>query len=148
MTDNKWLRNGFVWIILIIAVIALWFMVTSGGERTQSRDLSSIAADIRSGQVARLEQSEDSSKVMVFYKGSDQVETFRLPPNVNIYDALLQYGVEPSDVDINIKAASQWGNWLGLLTFILPTVILIGIVVFMMRQAQGSNSQAMSFGKS
>jgi len=148
MADNKWLRNGFVWIILIIAVIALWFMVTSGGDRTQSRDLSSIAQDIRAGQVARLEQSEDSSKVTVYYKGSDELETFRLPPNVNIYDALLQYGVEPSDVDINIKAASQWGNWLGLMTFILPTLILIGIVVFMMRQAQGSNNQAMSFGKS
>ncbi|HMM41536.1 MAG TPA: ATP-dependent zinc metalloprotease FtsH [Thermomicrobiales bacterium] len=148
MTDNRWLRNGFVWIILIIAVIALWFMVTSGGDRTQSRDLSSIAQDIRAGQVARLEQSEDSSKVTVYYKGSDELETFRLPPNVNIYDALLQYGVEPSDVDINIKAASQWGNWLGLMTFILPMMILIGIVVFMMRQAQGSNNQAMSFGKS
>lgn len=148
MTDNKWLRNGFVWIILIIAVLALWFMVTSGGDRPQSRDLSSIAQDIRAGQVARLEQTENSSKVTVFYKGTDDVETFRLPPNVNIYEALLQYGVEPSDVDINIKAASQWGNLLGLMTFILPTMILIGIVVFMMRQAQGSNSQAMSFGKS
>lgn len=148
MTDNKWLRNGFVWIILIIAVIALWFMVTSGGDRTQSRDLSSIAQDIRAGQVARLEQTENSSKVTVFYKGTDDIETFRLPQNVSIYDALMLYGVEPSDVDINIKAASQWGNWLGLMTFILPMMILIGIVVFMMRQAQGSNSQAMSFGKS
>ncbi|MCO5175532.1 MAG: ATP-dependent zinc metalloprotease FtsH [Thermomicrobiales bacterium] len=148
MTDNRWLRNGFVWIILIIAVIALWFMVTSGGERTRTRDLSSIAQDIQAGQVARLEQTENSSKVTVYYKGSDEVETFRLPQNVNIYDALMLYGVEPTDVDITIKAASQWGNWLGIMTFILPTMILIGIVIFMMRQAQGSNSQAMSFGKS
>jgi cell division protease FtsH len=37
---------------------------------------------------------------------------------------------------------------LGILTFMLPTLLIIGILVLMMRQSQGSNSQAMSFGKS
>ena len=148
MTDNKWLRNGFVWIILIIAVVALWFMVVQGGDSSQNRDLGQVADDIGQGQVERLEQSENSNRVTVYYHNSDETQTFRLPDNVSIYDALEQYGVAPSAVNIEIKPASQWGAWLGALTFILPTLFLIGIVVFMMRQAQGSNNQAMSFGKS
>jgi cell division protease FtsH len=148
MTDNKWLRNGFVWIILIIAVIALWFMITNGSSNSQTSDLSSIATDIQKGRVASLEQAEDSSKVTVHYNGTDDTESFRLPKDVNIYDALGQYGVTASQVKIDIKPASQWGNWLGIMTFLLPTLFLVGIVIFMMRQAQGSNNQAMSFGKS
>jgi len=41
------------------------------------------------------------------------------------------------------------GRYLGAaLTFLLPTLLLIGFFVFFMRQAQGSNNEAMSFGKS
>jgi cell division protease FtsH len=150
MPDNKLLRNGFVWIILIIAVIALWFMFTSGGGGSRTVDLGQVAEQIRQGRVERLDQVEDSSSVTVHYSNSDETDTFRLPPNVNIYEALDQYGINPAQagIEINIKRSSQWGAWVGALTFILPTLFLIGIVIFMMRQAQGSNNQAISFGKS
>ena len=36
----------------------------------------------------------------------------------------------------------------GVLTFLLPTLLIVGLLIFMMRQSQGSNNQAMSFGKS
>ena len=46
MTDNKLLRNGFVWIILIIAVIAVWFMITQGGSDTRQMDFGEVAQAI------------------------------------------------------------------------------------------------------
>jgi cell division protease FtsH len=40
-------------------------------------------------------------------------------------------------------------SWLGLvLTAVLPIVVIVGFIIFMMRQAQGTNNQALSFGKS
>ncbi len=40
-------------------------------------------------------------------------------------------------------------SWLGLLlTGLLPLLVIGGFIFFMMRQAQGTNNQAMSFGKS
>ncbi|MDI3338964.1 MAG: ATP-dependent zinc metalloprotease FtsH [Sphaerobacter sp.] len=148
MTDNKWLRNGFVWIVLIIAVVALWvtFMRDGGGVRDEN--FADVAADIRQGRVARLVMTERSNEIQVHYIGQDEVRTSRLPPDVDIYQALAQYGLSAEDVEIRVNPASQWGNWLSALTFILPTLFLIGIVVFMMRQAQGTNNQAISFGKS
>lgn len=37
---------------------------------------------------------------------------------------------------------------IGLLTFLLPMLLIAGLIMFMLRQSQGSSSQAMSFGKS
>jgi cell division protease FtsH len=148
MTDNRLLRNGFVWIILIIAVIAVWFMITQGGNETSQTDLGEVAQAIDNGQVDRLVQREDSNEVTVHYRTDETPASFRLPPDVDIYQALEQYGVNASQVTIEIEKSSQWGAWIGALGIFLPFLLLIGIVVFMMRQAQGSNNQAMSFGKS
>jgi cell division protease FtsH len=72
-----------------------------------------------------------------------------LPQDTNIFDLLSQGGVTADKLPtIDIKEASRWGNVFGILGFLLPTLFLVGIFVFMMRQAQGSNSQAMAFGKS
>ncbi|MEX1158395.1 MAG: ATP-dependent metallopeptidase FtsH/Yme1/Tma family protein, partial [Thermomicrobiales bacterium] len=148
MADNKLLRNGFVWIILIIAVIAVWFMITQGGSDPRRVDFGAVAQAIEQGSVERLEQREDSSQVTVHYRDDRSPEAFRLPPDVDIYQQLEQYELTATQVEIDIQKSSSWGAWIGALGIFLPFLLLIGIVVFMMRQAQGSNNQAMSFGKS
>ena len=46
-------------------------------------------------------------------------------------------------------APSDTGAWFGLiLTALLPIVLIGALLFFMFRQAQGTNNQAMSFGKS
>ncbi|RMG96496.1 MAG: ATP-dependent zinc metalloprotease FtsH [Chloroflexi bacterium] len=43
---------------------------------------------------------------------------------------------------------SQWGSWLNLIGIFLPAILIIAFIYFIFRQAQGSNNQALSFGKS
>ncbi|MCX2727393.1 ATP-dependent zinc metalloprotease FtsH [Thermomicrobium sp. 4228-Ro] len=148
MADNKWLRNGFVWMILIIAAIAVWVTFVQGGHSGSSLTTQQLAADIKAGKVEQLVMTSGSDEVQVHYYGSQEVRTLRLPTNVDIFELLQTYGIDPQTVNITTKAASQWGNWLGTLTFLLPTIFLIGVIIFMMRQAQGTNNQALSFGKS
>ena len=53
----------------------------------------------------------------------------------------------PADVFTANQAPDT--SWLGLLlTAVLPLLIIGGFIFFMMRQAQGTNNQALSFGKS
>jgi cell division protease FtsH len=148
MTENRWLRSGFVWIILIIAVVALWITFISGGSGDASIGMQQVANDIKSGQVDRLEMIDGSSQVTVHYRNSEETARTRLDSNISIYEALSLYGVSPTDVNINVSGSSGWGNWAGALTLFIPILLVIGIVVFMMRQSQGNNNQAMSFGKS
>lgn len=148
MADNKWLRNGFVWMILIIAAIAVWVTFVQGGYSGSSLTTQQLAADIKAGKVEQLVMTSGSDEVQVHYFGTQEVRTLRLPTNVDIFELLQTYGIDPQTVNITTKRASQWGNWFGTLTFLLPTLFLIGVIIFMMRQAQGTNNQALSFGKS
>src|SRR4051794_14528758 len=149
MGDLKRLRSGAVWVILVIAVIKLWFFVVNGDNSTTTKDFSTVVGEINHGDVSKLVQNQGSDKVKVVYKNDNTHDAKTiLPPNTNLIEALKDYGVNLTAVDIEVTAASRWGSWLSAFTFILPTLFLIGIFVFMMRQAQGSNNQAISFGKS
>jgi cell division protease FtsH len=149
MTENKWLRNGFVWIVLLIAVIALWFAFMGGGSDTQSRSWSELAEQIQAGQVDYLEMTEGSSQVTaIYHSDSEAPAETRLPPDVSINEQLTAFGIDPSTVTVNTDSSSNWGAYLPWLIILVPMVILIGIFIYMMRQSQGANNQAMSFGKS
>jgi cell division protease FtsH len=149
MKQFRRFRGGAMWIVLVVAIAVLWLIVVNGGDGTTQKDFSSVVSDVQAGEVAKLVQKEDSNSVRVVYKDSDSrdAET-RLPPNTNLIEALQFYGVDLSTVNIEITEGSRWGSWLSVLTLLLPILFLVGIVVLMMRQAQGSNNQAMSFSKS
>lgn len=148
MGDNKWIRNGFVWLILIIAAIAVWVTFIQGGRGGSSITYQQMAADIKAGKIERLVMTSGSSEVQVHYIGSNEIRNVRLPSDVDIFELLKTYGIDPQSVTTQVNPASQWGNWIGTLTFLLPTLFFIGVIIFMMRQAQGTNNQALSFGKS
>ncbi|HXG35955.1 MAG TPA: ATP-dependent zinc metalloprotease FtsH, partial [Dehalococcoidia bacterium] len=49
---------------------------------------------------------------------------------------------------VKTKQGSAWGNVFGLLINFLPLIFIVAILFFFLRQAQGTNTQAMNFGKS
>ncbi len=148
MISSKWLRNGFVWAILVVAGVALWVTFMSGAPPAKNETFANVAQDIKMGKVSRLVMSEGSSKIEIHYTGSEDVRTTILPPDVNIWGALQGFGVQPDAVPISVKPASQWGSLFSLGTFLLPFLFLGGLFFLIMRQSQGTNNQAMSFGKS
>ncbi|MEM7348867.1 MAG: ATP-dependent zinc metalloprotease FtsH, partial [Chloroflexota bacterium] len=75
----------------------------------------------------------------------------RKETGVSIFQTFETLGVSEeqlSNVDITIVPQGAWGNWGTLALTVLPLLILGGLLFFMIRQAQGSNNQALSFGKS
>src|SRR5262249_16353078 len=71
-----------------------------------------------------------------------------------LVDQLVSLGVttqqlSSENVKIEVKPPSIWSGALGsLLVYVLPLVLMVGVLWFIFRQAQGSNNAAMSFGKS
>ncbi len=152
MGSNKWARHTFVWVLLVLASIFIWFTVAGNRNPPEALDVGVLAQAIKAKQVDRIETQTGSNDINIYYTADNRVtKPGRLPDGVSIYDALRSYGITDLSqypVKIETKPASQWGGLLSTLTFLLPTLFLVGIFVFMMRQAQGSNNQAMSFGKS
>ena len=152
MGSNKWARHTFVWVLLVLASIFIWFTVVENRNTPDPLDVGTLAQAIKARQVDRIVTATGSNDIEIYYTADNRVaKPGRLSDGVSIYDALRSYGITDLSqypVKIETKPASQWGGLLSTLGFLLPTLLLIGVFVFMMRQAQGSNNQAMSFGKS
>jgi len=149
MMNLRRYRPGVIWLGLLVALSLVWFAFARSGGNTTPTTISQVVNDAKQAKISKITQVENSRKITVAYKDTHRADgVSRLPQDTNIFDLLTSAGVDPSTISIEIKEASRWGNVFSILGFLLPTLFLIGIFVFMMRQAQGSNSQAMAFGKS
>jgi len=143
---SRWMRNSFVYLLILVAVIAIvvaFFRPSSGSS--QKHDISTVIANAKAAQVDRIEVNGDNLKVKL---NDGTTYSSRKESSESIREILQDSGVEITSIPIDVKEPSQFGDWIGLLIQFLPILIFIGLILFMMRQAQGSNSQAMSFGKS
>lgn len=148
--DTKWLRNSLVYLIILVAVIALFITVSSGASEKEgtSVPMNEVAAGVREGTIRKITVTEDK---LTFEKNDGKRYTARKEHNATVSQVLKDYGVSADQLDrVNIVVSDppQFSNWLGLLVNLLPLVFFGAVLLFMMRQAQGSNNQALSFGKS
>jgi cell division protease FtsH len=75
----------------------------------------------------------------------------RKEAGVSIFTTFEKLGVtktELDEIEIEVVPPGIWSDWGTLVITILPLVIFGALLFFMVRQAQGSNNQALSFGKS
>ncbi len=143
---SRWMRNSFVYLMILVAVIAIvvvFFRPSS--NQVESESISAVIADAQAGKVDKIVVKGDTLEVTL--KDGTEVKS-RKEPDSSITQTLADNGVPASAVSVEVKEASKLGDWLGLLLNFLPILIFIALIFFLMRQAQGSNSQAMSFGKS
>ncbi len=147
--DTKWLRNSFVYLIILVAVIALFITMFPPSEREPATiPISEVVTAVQQGKVRSISVTDD--KLTVDF--SDRPKAVALKEhNASVYQVLQDGGDSPAQiqaVQIEVKSPPQLSNWLGLLANFLPLIFFGAILLFMMRQAQGSNNQALSFGKS
>jgi len=147
--DTKWLRNSFVYLVILVAAIALFVTLFPNNDREPSSiPIGDVVAGVVDGRVRLITVTEDKAAV----EFADRAKaTTRLPRNSDIYQVLSNAGATKEQIQavkVEVKEPPQMGNWIGLLANFLPLILFGGILLFMMRQAQGSNNQALSFGKS
>jgi cell division protease FtsH len=153
MKDGRW-RNGFVWLLIMVATGLLLFntlpAMRSSGPRTDVTDISNIATLAKQGLVKQINLTEDS--LIVERTDNDVQLLVHVSRNTSLKDVrdiLKDEGVSESQMPpIVVKPTSWWGDIGSLLFTLLPVLFLVGAMLFLLRQAQGANSQALSFGKS
>ncbi|NIS81546.1 MAG: ATP-dependent zinc metalloprotease FtsH [Anaerolineales bacterium] len=136
--------------LLILIVIILVFQFRNGGTQPERLPFNMVAEKIKSGEISRITVNENELEV-VYATGDKAIS--RKEPTKTLVEQLLDLGVTSEDLSgeffkLEIKEPSDWNTVLSLITYILPALLVVGLIWLMLRQAQGSNNQALSFGKS
>jgi cell division protease FtsH len=143
-------RNSLVLIILLLIIGVLVIQFQVGAPKPDPLYINELAEAIQAGQVSRVVVDGDDLNV-IFKDGTNRVS--RKEPSKTFVEQLLDLNVTPAQlnsdqVKVEIKRPSDWNSVISLVTYILPALLVVGLIWMMLRQAQGTNNQAMAFGKS
>src|SRR6266542_2387543 len=146
--DTRWLRNSFVYLVIMVAVLAIFFTLFSPPAKESQVPISDLVAIIvRDAKQNRVDTVIVQGNRLVA-ETSEGKKTAVKTDRSDVLDLLFQRGVRDDQVKVEVREPSQFTSWLGILGSFLPVIIFGALLLFMMRQAQGSNNQALSFGKS
>ncbi len=147
---SRWLIYG----LIAVALLAIVWNFSATPPASEDISISQLAQQIKENQIVKIEVSSSGQQVTIHYADTEQPPAKANISGVSSLEEVLQsYGVTQDDYadgrpNILYARPSQLGGWLSFLGILLPVILMVGFFYFIFRQSQGSNNQAMSFGKS
>ena len=154
--NNSRNQSLIIYALLFIAIVAMvFFQIKQQPSADNTLTINQVAADIQQGKVTRIIVASDNS-LRIIYPGGAQADvekTATKEDGVSLVQQLIQLGVTPAQlapnlIKVEIQPPSSWLSILSVVGYVLPFILMFGLFWWIFRQAQGSNNQAMSFGKS
>lgn len=138
------LRLTLFWLLLILTTLGV-LAIISPHEQIKEVSLTKIIDQANAGEVSKLDVQGDIVKATM--DGQDKpTEKAIKDDSGTLYDQGLN---KDAKVEITYSQPSGTSDAIWTVAGIILPVILIGaLFMFMMRQAQGQNNQALGFGKS
>ena len=143
-TTPTWLRKWGPWIamgILLTVFVVPSLMSGSDGEQITYREFIAL---VERGRVEQLEWENGTGKITGDLTDGSSFQTTGGADGPTETDETL---LRANDVDYDFTTPSS--NWLlGVLSLMLPVMLIIGFFVWMQRRAQGQMGNVMSIGRS
>jgi len=148
---SRIVRNSVVLVVLAVFGLAVLWTFMGNGEQTPEYGYGQLIEDARSGAIESV--TKEGMRLTVTFADPSRGEATAIAPSelTDPYNDICAAAGDSSAAceGFNVVEPSAAGNILTLLiTALLPVLLIGGFIFFMMRQAQGTNNQAMSFGKS
>ena len=149
--NAKFARNGIVMVVLIVGTLLLLWELLGQTSNPNTTQYSQFLTYVQQGKVETV--SQEQSTLTVTPTDGGAVYTVTVPPILtNVYQDMVA-AARAGNITLkpNVFGAKDAPDtsWIGLLvTGLFPLILIVGFILFMMRQAQGTNNQALSFGKS
>ncbi len=154
MTTRRWTRGGLILLLagLVVIVLIIGFGLAQSTQPRQV-DLSTLLADIKADvahhQVDTLTVNSDS---LVLQRAHGAIEQTGVGANFSVNDALTRDNgipyANPAVLRVQYPPQGLSVQFGSLLETLLPLVAIGLLLFFLVRQLQGNNNQAMTFGKS
>lgn len=135
--------------LLILAVIVN--SLSTAKVQTETVGINRLVEEIEAGQVKHIEINGDRVEVTLKDEKA-KVQVIKKELSQSFSELLTDYGVKSEQlkgVEVKVKEETGWKLWLrALAPYLLPFLLIGGLVYFMSRQVQGANNRAMGFGQS
>ncbi len=140
MGNNKWLRYSFVYLLILVALAALFFNIFSSPKTVKPFvNINQVITDAKSGLIERIE-IQGGGNILITYADEPQVQYYsRLESGDSITRLLLDADVPLDSIDILIDQPSTTGDILTILSGLLPIIFVGGLFFFLVRQARSGN---------
>ena len=144
--NSRWMRNGFIYLLIVVAVLAIFFTLFSDLNGAKEVPINEVISMAKAGHIETIEVRGDT---LTIETTRGDVLTSRKEENSSLVTILLDSGLDlSSGPDIIPKSPSGLGSLFQILLNFLPLIFFGAVLLFMMRQAQGNSSQTFSFGRS
>ena len=142
------MRNGIVMLVLVAATAVLLYALIQPASPV-SRSYSQFEQDVQAGKVTTIVRQDTTLTVTLNDSTKTTYTVQSDSPAAGEWAAIKTWNPSAATaIDYKIVPPPDTG-WIVLIaTTIVPIVIVVLFIAFFMRQAQGTNNQAMSFGKS
>lgn len=145
--NSRWLRTGVFWAVLIILAMTV-FALLSPQQQLKDVAFSDVIKRANNGEISKIEVQGNDLYITPFADKDKNKPTEKSYKEAgsSIYEQGLNKDVK---AEVSVKPPSETGAaiW-GVLSILLPILLIGGLFLFMFRQAQGQSNQALGFGKS
>ncbi len=138
-------KNIFIGIFVLFLLLSMLGSAGRNASLYPEKPLSTLMTDVKAGTVEKIEVEE--SKITVKLKNGEQYSSHK-EPQESLVKQFEASGVDPKSVEIKIKDLSMGQMWLGLLSNVLPLILMVVFFLFIFRQARGAQDSIFSFGQS
>ena len=152
-SSGKWLRTSFIWLVLALAIVLVIVVFFRPPSDTAPVNVSTILNDIRMDiSTGQKDTLTVASNTITLTRGpTPNKEVATINDTFDITRVLKDNNIDYTNnqfLVLQYEPPSALGAWLNILGGLIPFILIAGVLIFMMRQAQGTNNQALSFGKS
>ena len=146
---KRWVGNTFIYLIIFVAVIAIFFTLFSSGESAERTGLTTILDMANNEEIEKIVVDGDRL-IVTPRQNPNQLLMTEKEPGTSVFEILQAANINPTEksIQIEVKRSGSFGSIFGILIQFLPLLFFGAILLFMMRQAQGSNNQTLGFGRS
>ncbi len=148
MQSGKNNSGAFIYVLIIAAIIFIIYSYMSGGSSPELVPLNRIAEDVQAHKIARISVQGDDIKVTY---NDGKVVASRKDTGDSLVSQLKALGVDDTElqqVDLTYGKPTDWEAMANVGGMVLILIVSGVLFFFFIRQFQGANNQALSFGKS
>ena len=137
---NKFFKNVTFYLLIIIVMIWMFDHYSASTPKASEISYSSFMKHVQQAEIKQVTIVDN----VISGKLSDGKEFTTIAPN----DSKLVEKLEQNKVDIKAELPTQPPWWMGILSSILPILIIVGLWFMLMNQSGAGGGKVMNFGKS